>query len=358
MIYKKKDYEYTIEELIEFVKEHPDFSSPAFQLYTGDFLSSPRVMLMSPAAIGGFCMLLFISWQSSDCGLPTDDESLKAFSKMGDEWEENKNNLLRMFIAVENRLYNRRLLIERVKQIKRRQICKLAGIKSALTREKKNKCNKGNDLSPGKDERSTHVQHPEKEKEKEKENENIKELEQEIVVLENAAKQKYILLWEAWNEAPATITHRRMTSAAIKHAKACLREYPLEELYDSITNYSKILASTKHYYSYSHTFEDFFRSGIRKEAPFKKFLQECRPYKNFIKEGVEPSSLEREQLKDDMTSIIKAINRANPAENWETMLGKVNQDFGNSWPSWKYIGANLTIKQLMQIKDFLQTFLT
>ena len=35
--------------------------SPAFQLYTGDFLSSPDVQLMEAHEVGAYCLLLFNS---------------------------------------------------------------------------------------------------------------------------------------------------------------------------------------------------------------------------------------------------------------------------------------------------------
>jgi len=51
---KKKDFEYTIEELVKISKKYPEFDSPSFQLYVQDFTCNTNVELMSPEAVSGY----------------------------------------------------------------------------------------------------------------------------------------------------------------------------------------------------------------------------------------------------------------------------------------------------------------
>lgn len=118
---KKKDFEYTNEELVEIAKNCPDFSSPAFQLYVNDFLGSNKILMMDTEAVAGYFFLLLVEWNEKDCGIPTDDTSLVKISRLLPEvWERVKKSILSNFFLLNNRYYNRRLLLERKKQINMR----------------------------------------------------------------------------------------------------------------------------------------------------------------------------------------------------------------------------------------------
>lgn len=118
---KKKDFEYSNEELAEISRDNPDFHSPAFQLYVNDFLGSNKINMMQPEALAGYTILLFVSWNEPDCGLPTETSSLVKLSKLfPDVFEKVKNSILENFFEYKGRLYNRRLLLERKKQINMR----------------------------------------------------------------------------------------------------------------------------------------------------------------------------------------------------------------------------------------------
>lgn len=91
--------------------------SPAFQFYPGDWLSSPHIMMMTPAEEGAYIRLLAVAWSQDDCGLPNDPKYLAAISRLGDQWCTN-GALMACFVERNGRLYNDRLLIERDKQQK------------------------------------------------------------------------------------------------------------------------------------------------------------------------------------------------------------------------------------------------
>lgn len=125
-------------ELVEFLKQYPDFKSPAFQFYPNDFLGSTKVMLMSPDSMGGYAVLLFTAWNTVDCGLPNEDQKLSILSRLGERWFNGCSTEIRpCFFLYEGRLYNRRLLLERKKQVERREKARKAGIESGKARKGK-----------------------------------------------------------------------------------------------------------------------------------------------------------------------------------------------------------------------------
>jgi hypothetical protein len=58
----------------------------AFLMYVDDWLSSSRIELMDAHEERGYLRLLLHAWKQPDCGLPTDDLTLAAWSKMGPQW--------------------------------------------------------------------------------------------------------------------------------------------------------------------------------------------------------------------------------------------------------------------------------
>ncbi|WP_223653135.1 DUF1376 domain-containing protein [Hymenobacter psoromatis] len=100
--------------------------SPAFQLYTGDFLSSPDVQLMEAHEVGAYCLLLFNSWQSDRPGfLPDDENRLRRTARLNaQQWAESRDLLLGKFpLAPDDptRRYNPRLAQEAAKQAAKRE---------------------------------------------------------------------------------------------------------------------------------------------------------------------------------------------------------------------------------------------
>jgi len=117
----KKDFEYTNEELVEISKSCKDFHSPAFQLYVNDFLGSNKVLMMESDGLAGYVMLLFVSWNEKDCGIPTEEHLLVKLSRLlPEQFNRVKESILSNFFEYKGRLYNRRLLLERKKQINMR----------------------------------------------------------------------------------------------------------------------------------------------------------------------------------------------------------------------------------------------
>ncbi len=90
---------------------------PAFQFYPGDWLASADIACMTISEEGAYHRLLCHAWKQDDCGLPDDDGELAVLSKMGAvAWKKSANRIRRKFTAKDGRLFNERLLAERLKQ--------------------------------------------------------------------------------------------------------------------------------------------------------------------------------------------------------------------------------------------------
>jgi len=112
--------------------------SPAFQFYPGDWLSSEKVMLMSPAQEGAYIRLLAIAWGAEDCGLPDDDQKLAILSRLGEGWLNGGSSVVRQcFFSEGGRIYNARLLEERKKQKEWKEKSAAGGRKSGKVRRDK-----------------------------------------------------------------------------------------------------------------------------------------------------------------------------------------------------------------------------
>ena len=94
----------------------PKEKAPSFQFYPKDWLSSPAVIMMTPAQRGGYIQLLCLSWVSDNCDLPADDVALAALSGLGSEWESSKDLILQQFDLKGIYYVNNRLFLERKKQ--------------------------------------------------------------------------------------------------------------------------------------------------------------------------------------------------------------------------------------------------
>src|SRR5687768_1090940 len=94
--------------------------APAFQMYAGDWLSSTRIALMTPAQEGGYARLLMHCWNDPDCSLPDDDEQLAVLSRLGPDWPGASSERIRACFIPHprkpGRLTQVRLLEERKKQ--------------------------------------------------------------------------------------------------------------------------------------------------------------------------------------------------------------------------------------------------
>jgi uncharacterized protein YdaU (DUF1376 family) len=113
---------------------------PAFPFYVKDWLSSPKINLMTPAQEGAYIRLLCYAWEDQDCSLPDDDEALAQLSRLGEGWLKSSANPLRHCFTVHpqlpGRLVNLRLLSARKQDDEWRAKCSQGGMKSAIARAK------------------------------------------------------------------------------------------------------------------------------------------------------------------------------------------------------------------------------
>jgi hypothetical protein len=97
-------------------------------------------------------------------------------------------------------------------------------------------------------------------------------------------KPSHTRLIEYWQLCKATVTHRTLTSKMEATAKRVIAEHGLKEAACAVRNYNFMMESGKDFYGkYTHGFDDFFRAGDKKPAPFVKFLDERKPLKNLWK---------------------------------------------------------------------------
>lgn len=109
--------------------------SPAFQFYPNDWLSSPKIMLMTPAEEGAYIRLLCICWMNGH--LPDDDEKLAELSRLKEGWLKSSDKIRSCFTSRGTKLYNERLSKERGKQLKWRRKSREGGKKSGKARQQK-----------------------------------------------------------------------------------------------------------------------------------------------------------------------------------------------------------------------------
>lgn len=89
---------------------HGNFSMP---LNCEAFLSDPDVVIMEPAELGIYILLLMNAWLSDDGGLPNDSKKLRKLARCDkDEWGEYSPAVLKKFFKKGSRVYNKRLLEE------------------------------------------------------------------------------------------------------------------------------------------------------------------------------------------------------------------------------------------------------
>lgn len=113
--------------------------APAFQFYPADWLSSPRVILMTPEQEGAYLRLLCYDWSGD--GIPDQDQSLAALSRLGEGWFKGASELVKgCFIPHPTKpgfITNERLQKERNKQKEWRDKSREGGIRSAESRRKR-----------------------------------------------------------------------------------------------------------------------------------------------------------------------------------------------------------------------------
>ena len=110
--------------------------SPSFQFYPSDWISDPRVAIMSAEKRGIYIHLLSYMWLSDDCALPYDLASLSELCKGGSTVVEAV--IRDFFILDENstKFSHKRLQKERAKQLEWRMKSSEGGKKSAEGRAK------------------------------------------------------------------------------------------------------------------------------------------------------------------------------------------------------------------------------
>jgi len=130
------------------MSQSPSMKAPAFQLYTGDFLSSPDVILMTAQEVGAYCLLLFTSWQSEKQGyLDNDEDKLRRIARLTPkQWRESRDIILKKFIQTVDgtERFNPRIAKEAARLAKYRQQMKANGLQGGRPKKENQKVSSEN----------------------------------------------------------------------------------------------------------------------------------------------------------------------------------------------------------------------
>jgi len=101
--------------------------------------------------------------------------------------------------------------------------------------------------------------------------------EEHINAKENEKKDNspFTIIFEYWNNANI-VTHRCFTNQMKSKINAKLNDYSVEEICDTIENYSAILRDNRYFFKYKWTLIDFFQRG------FDKFFNKETACANYI----------------------------------------------------------------------------
>lgn len=101
---------------------------------------------------------------------------------------------------------------------------------------------------------------------------------QEIKQKDNEKENIYMYLFTHWN-SKEIIIHRSLNQKRKSAILARLKEgYTLNEMYTAINNYSSVLESEKHYYTYKFNLEDFLNP-----KNMDRFLNVNNPLSSLLK---------------------------------------------------------------------------
>ena len=118
---------------------------PAFPFYASDWLGSTNIALMDAEQERGYLRLLCHAWNSGECALEDDDETLAKLSLMGQRWFNGGSTLVkRCFNEHPTKpgfITNARLLEVWEAREEHRKQRSMAGIKSAQSRKKQREVN-------------------------------------------------------------------------------------------------------------------------------------------------------------------------------------------------------------------------
>jgi len=110
---------------------------PALPLFTDAFIAD--TVHLNAAQTGAYLMLLMVAWRTKDCTLPDDDVLLARYARMDNRaWLNNKAVILSFWHKNdEGRLFQKRLVDERIYVDAKRDQAQQAGKASALKRKKR-----------------------------------------------------------------------------------------------------------------------------------------------------------------------------------------------------------------------------
>lgn len=108
-----------------------------------DWLSDPRVAVMTPEQEGAYFRLMCYAWKNDDCSLPSDDAQLAVMSRLGDRWFDGSGEAIKhMFNMCSGLFVHEGLLAAKNRLLDLSMTRRRAGLKSGLARRyaSGNKC--------------------------------------------------------------------------------------------------------------------------------------------------------------------------------------------------------------------------
>ena len=255
--------------------------SPAFQFYVKDFLTDDKVVVMNMEARGVYITLLCFCWNNN--GLTNDQEGLKEMCGNPVNWEKIWGKVGKCFYVKGEKLFNKRLDKEAMKQKKWKEKSSKGGKESAKVRWGDRGNNKGG---------------YKKVKTKTKPLGNSSSPSSSSTSLLNNKEDIYSII-KHWNSQKIKSLEDRESNIRRKtlpKIQKQLKDYSVEEISEAISNYSTILKEDKYFFSYSWQLWEFLDRGL------VNFLTKNNPSKNY--------------LSDKDKSIIKDEQRKKKLDDW------------------------------------------
>ncbi|KNF08531.1 hypothetical protein CLPU_6c00170 [Gottschalkia purinilytica] len=126
-----------------------------------------------------------------------------------------------------------------------------------------------------------------------KKHENEHSDEQQKNTNKNVKNEKNInYIYEYWN-SKKIITHRKLTKKMETKIKGILKDYSIEEVKETINNYSEIVLDDKYWFTHKWTIEEFIQRG------FEKFQNRDVAIQNYLKKEYGNKN-ESEKTKEDL----------------------------------------------------------
>lgn len=106
-----------------------------------------------------------------------------------------------------------------------------------------------------------------------------------------------------WQRQPGLIHHRKPTPAMRRAHATALKNHDQPDIHQAVELYATVLASSKHWFTYSWTFEEFLKRGV------DKFVPEVQPLTRYFGAGPNGNGSREPAERDPQASLRRDTDR-------------------------------------------------